>query len=114
MMIGSALGLRPRAQPPAQLDAGQARQHPVEHHQIGRALLQPRVGLVAARDGLDLVAFRFEVVAQQQRQRLFVLDDQDACAHRLASLQLMRRQARRTLVVSPFGRSSAIGRPSTM
>ena len=44
------------------------------------------VGLVAARHGIDLVALRFEIVAQQQRQRLFVLDDQDACGlpvHRL-------------------------------
>ena len=41
--------------------------------------LQPRLGIVAARDGLDLVAFGLEIVAQQQRQRLLVLDDQDAC-----------------------------------
>ena len=78
MMIGSALGLRPRAQPAAELDAGQAGQHPVEHDEIGRGLAQRGVGLVAARDGLDLVALGFEIVAQQQRQRLLVLDDQDA------------------------------------
>src|SRR3972149_5971694 len=72
---------RPRARPAAQLDAGQAGQHPVEHHQIGRALLQPRVGLVAAGGGFDLVAFRLEIIAEQHGERLLVLDDQDACAH---------------------------------
>ncbi len=34
--------------------------------EIRRRSLQPQVGLVAARDGLDLVAFGLEIVAQQQ------------------------------------------------
>ena len=76
--------------------------------------LQPDVGVVAARDGLDLVAFRFEIVAQQQRQRLLVLDDQDACAHQAPLLAAQRLSRPGKLVVSPFGRSVAIGRPSTM
>ena len=75
------LRLRPRPQPAAQFDAGQAGQHPVEHDEIGRGLPQPRVGLVAAGDGVDLVAFGFEIVAQQRGQRLLVLDDQDVGSH---------------------------------
>ncbi len=34
------LGFGPRAQPAAQLDAGEAGQHPVEHQQVGHAFLQ--------------------------------------------------------------------------
>ena len=70
-------------------------------------------GLVAARDGLDLVALGLEIVAQQQRQRLFVLDDQDAWRSSV-QLQLLGNAAFANAVVSPFGRWSAIGRPSTM
>jgi len=40
--------LRPCPQAAAQLDPGQARQHPVEHDQVGNALLQTGVGVVAA------------------------------------------------------------------
>ena len=78
----------------------------------GVRLAQPGVGVVAAGDGLDLVALGLEIVAKQQRQRLLVLDDQDACAHRRRSVQLTAALAK--AVVSPFGRWSAIGRPSTM
>ena len=77
----------------------------------GARFAQPGVGLVAAGDGLDVVALRLEIVAKQQRQRLFVLDDQDACAHRAASTV---SAALANAVVSPFGRWSAIGLPSTM
>ena len=35
------------------------------------------LGLVAARRDLDLVALGLEIVAEQQRQRLLVLHDQD-------------------------------------
>ncbi len=47
----------------------------------GALSLQLDLGLVAAGGGVDRVALGFEVVAQQQRQRLFVLDDQDAGSH---------------------------------
>ncbi len=66
-----------RAQAPAQLDAGDARQHPVEHDQIGRALGDGHFGLIAAMDDIDFIAFCFEVIAQEERERLFVLDNQD-------------------------------------
>src|SRR5262249_37045410 len=40
-------GLGARPQPAAQFDAGQAWQHPVEDHQVGRAFLQTRIRFVA-------------------------------------------------------------------
>ena len=75
---------------------------------------QPHLGLVAAHDGLDVVPFGFEIVAQQQGERLLVLDDQDARSH-AAPLQFQPGNGTVVrLVVSPFGRSSASARPSTM
>jgi hypothetical protein len=41
------------AQPPAQLDAGEPRQHPVQHQQVGYRLLQARLGAIAIGDCLD-------------------------------------------------------------
>ncbi len=73
---------RPRPQAAAQFDTGQARQHPVEHDQVGNAFLQPGIGIVAAADGFDVVAFGIEVVAQQRGQRFLVFDHQNACVHR--------------------------------
>ena len=73
------------------------------------------LGFVAAGDGIDLVACGFEIVAQQQRQRLLVLDDQDAGdLIRSAPSFTAQRPASAKAVVSPFGRSSVIGRPSIM
>ena len=60
-------------------------------------------------DGLDVVAFGLEVVAQQQRQRLFVLDDQDACAHRAV---LAASRSAGTPWRRPWCRPSAAGRRS--
>ena len=57
------LGLGARPQAAAQLDPRQARQHPVEHDQVGNALLQSGVGIVAASHRLNVVAFGIEVVA---------------------------------------------------
>ena len=108
-------GFRPRAQPAAQLDAGQARQHPVEHHQVGAALLQPSIGLVAARGGLNLVALGLEIVAEQHGERLFVLHDQDARVHGFVPWRIRYLSPARSaamVVVSPFGLCSVIGRPS--
>src|SRR6516162_10977742 len=41
--------LRPRAQPAADFDAGEPRQHPVQYHEIRRVFPQLDLGLVAAR-----------------------------------------------------------------
>src|SRR6185312_9579134 len=75
-------GFRPRPQTPAQLDAGQAGQHPVEHDEVGRLFLEPGVRLVAAGGGVDVVTLRLEIIAKQHGERLFVFDDQNAGAHR--------------------------------
>jgi hypothetical protein len=69
------------AQAAAQLDAGQARQHPVQHDQVGHPLLQPGVGVVAAGNGFDIIAFGIEVVAQKRGERLLVFNHQNACVH---------------------------------
>ena len=44
----------------------------------GAVLGKPQFGLVAAFDALDDIALRFEIVAEQQREIGFVLDDEDA------------------------------------
>ena len=115
-MIGSDFVSGPRPQPAAEFDPGQARQHPVEHDQVGHAFLQAGVGIVAAGDGIDLIAFGFEVVAQEQRQRLLVFDDQDPCGLSVHAAFEPRpghcAGIMAKVVVSPFGRCSAIGKPS--
>ena len=60
------------------LDARHARQHPIENDEIGRIFGQPQLGLVAARHALNDVAFRLQVVADEQRQIGLVLDDENA------------------------------------
>ena len=105
-------GLGPRAEPARELDAGKARQHPIEDREIRRLFLQPRVGLVAAHDGLDLEAFSFEVVAKKRGERFLVLNDHDPRLH--ASFFLSARHSSWSgLEVSDFGRSSESGSPTT-
>jgi hypothetical protein len=74
-------GFRPRPQPPAQLDSGQAREHPVEYDQVGNTLLQTGIGVVAAPDCFDIIAFGVEIVAQQRGERFLVFHHQNARAH---------------------------------
>src|SRR5450631_3158722 len=74
-------GFRPRPQPAAQFDPRQPRQHPIQHDKVGNALLQPGVGVIAAPDCLDVIAFSVEVVAQQCRQGLLVFHYKNARAH---------------------------------
>ena len=90
---------------------GDARQHPVEHDQVGRALGDGHFGLVAAMHDIDGIAFRLEVVAKEERERLFILDDQDLGS--VGSRRSSRAPAYPAdrfsgtgveLVVSPFGR----------
>jgi hypothetical protein len=56
----------------------------IEDHEIGRALLEQQIRLVAARNRVDAVPLRLEVVAQEQNQRLLVLHDQDIGLHALS------------------------------
>ena len=115
-----ALGVAAGAQTPAELDAGEAGQHPVEQDEIGRMVAQMQFSVVAARHAVDLEALGLEIVAQQQGERLLVLDDQDACRH-CVSLSLNRPpvqplaagRSTRMLVVSSFGRFSSMDWPVT-
>ena len=105
------LGFRPRPQPTAQFDAGEARQHPVQHHEIGNAFLQPRIGIVAAHHDFDVIAFGVEVVTQQRRQRFLVFDYKNACVHLLLSITSRERRRRRSGPLSAACRGSADLRP---
>jgi hypothetical protein len=64
----------------AELDAGQAGQHPVEQDQVGHAVADALHRLVAALGGDNAEAFGLEVVAQHQGEIGLVLDDQDGGA----------------------------------
>jgi hypothetical protein len=66
MMIGHLSRLCPRAQPPAELDTGQAGQHPVQNNQVGRVFAEPDLGFIAARGGLNGILCGFKIVAQQK------------------------------------------------
>lgn len=76
------------AQSPAQLDAGQARQHPIQDDKIRRVLADGHFRFVAANGDCDAKAFGFEIVLKQRRQRLFVLDNQHLRVHRPAPVAL--------------------------
>ena len=116
------LSFRARAQPPDQLDAGQARQHPVDDGEVRRVLLELEVRLVAAHRRLDGITLRLEIVAQEERQRLLVLDDQNSRRHSALIARAtvtcgnghMWNGTRVVAVLSPLGRSSGRGLPSTM
>ena len=49
----------------------------VENDEIGRDFAQPGLGLVATLDAFDEIAFRLQIIGQQQAERLLVLDDED-------------------------------------
>jgi hypothetical protein len=67
-----------RPQTPADLDARNTRQHPVENEEIGRGFGQALLGFVAAPDALHEIAFSLQIIADQQRDIDFVFDDQNA------------------------------------
>jgi hypothetical protein len=111
MRIGNLLGLGTRAQAAADLDAGNARQHPVEDDEIGHIFADARFRVVAAVDDIHVETFAFEIVAQQEIERLLVLDNHDARFH--GSRPQLGRLILAMLVVSSFGRSSVSGSPMT-
>ncbi len=84
MITGSVRVVLAGAQPAADFEARDARQHPVENDEIGRVFGQAQLGLVAALHALDDVALRLEIVGQQHREIGFVLDHQDARSRRRA------------------------------
>src|SRR5262245_15125747 len=105
-------------EPTAKLEPGEARQHPVENDQVGRAFRNRNLGFIAAVDDIDGIAFSFEVVAEEKRQRLFVLNDQDlgSWAHGVhlehglprRPLQRDRRRARGVALGTLIGDRSAV------
>ena len=105
-----ALGFSPHAQPAAKLDAGDGRHHPVEDEQIRHGFLEPDFRFVAARDHLDLVALGFQIVLDQDAQRLLVLDHHDP--RRVHRLLLTPAWPRSTSRRASAGGAAIAGRPS--
>ena len=70
-------GFGAQLQAPTHFDAGQFRQHPVQHDQIRRLFgnLQHRV--LAVFGGADAVAFRIKVIGQNLALCRFIFDQQD-------------------------------------
>ena len=117
MMTGSVRVDSRARKPAADFETRDAGQHPVEDHEVGRILRQPQLGLVAALHVLDHIAFRLEIVAEQQRQIRFVLDDQNARRGRgpgtddvLARLVHLDRPSRVGLDVRPLPAVRPLGR----
>ncbi len=108
---GQLLGLGAGPQPAAELDPGEPRQHPVEDHEIGGTLLEQQIRLITARDRLDLVSFRFEVVAQQQRERLLVFHNQDVGLHPLNLSAISPPPSMRTWSCRPWDADQRSGAP---
>ena len=67
----------PSPQAPAEFQAGDPGEHPVEDDEVRRRFGQPQLGVVAPLDPLHHEAFRLEVVGEQQRERLLVLHHHD-------------------------------------
>ena len=65
------------AQAAADFDAGQLRQHPIEQHEIGLGFVGEKQRLLAVLGFEDAIAFALEIVAQQGRERGFVLNHQN-------------------------------------
>ena len=108
MGSGCGSGLPPDAA--ADLDAGERRQHPVEHHQVGAPLVDHEQRLLAVHGLTHFEAALLQVVAQQREQRRLVLDDQNVGLHGAVSVS---SPAWWKGVTSPLGRSSSTGVPVT-
>src|SRR5690606_24667428 len=70
-----------RADRLAYLESALARQHEIEQHEVGTVCAHPALDLVAPVQQRDFEAFLREVIAEQLRQLLLVLDDQYAVSH---------------------------------
>jgi hypothetical protein len=74
-------GLGSAAQAPAELEAGELRQHPVEEEEVRRALFDQRDRLLAVIGLCHREARGLQIVGQQLLQRQLVLDDEDQRLH---------------------------------
>ncbi len=68
----------PRPHPAADFEPRHAGQHPIEDNEIGRRFNEPQLRLVTALDAFDDKALGLEIVAQEQAQRGFILDHENA------------------------------------
>ena len=68
-------------QPPRKFDAAHARQHPVEHHQVGQRGLHHLERLLGAFRTQRLMPGKLQVVCNQLLDRRFVLHHQYRCRH---------------------------------
>src|SRR6185437_3210935 len=73
-----------RAPAPAELDAAEARKHPVQQDQVGYTVADALHGLVAALRAHHPEALGFEVVTHQLAEVGLVLDDQNGRRHGVA------------------------------
>ena len=81
-----------RPQPPTDLEAGDARKHPVENDEVRRRLGNAQLRLVASIHMLDDEAFGFHVVDEEQGERRLVLHDENA-RRPIASVRLALNRA---------------------
>src|SRR5690606_21674658 len=61
----------------AKLDSRYGWHHPVEDEKVGHIFLQAKLCLITPGDDLNLIAFCFQIIAQQDAQRLVVFHDHD-------------------------------------
>ena len=73
--------LRALAEPTTNLNAGNLGQHPVQHDQIGQTFRHQGERLFAVSGHDDVVALLVEIVLQQGRERVFVLDHENMRDH---------------------------------
>ena len=77
-MMGKVRVASRAREPAADFEPRYAGQHPVEDDEVGRIFGEAQRGFVAARHALDHIAFRLQVVAEQQSEIRLVLDDENA------------------------------------
>ena len=78
---GQVSGLGPAADAAADLDARQLGQHPVQQHQVRRALVDLEHPLLAVRGDDHAIALLLQIVLKQGRKRVLVFHHQDIRLH---------------------------------
>jgi len=69
--------LRPPGEDGGTAQCPKARQHPVQHQEIGHGLLEAHFPAAAFGDGFHRITGLFKVVAQEFKKRFFVFNDQN-------------------------------------
>ena len=102
-VLGALVG----AQPPREGQARDARQHPVEQHEVGPRVAHQRLGLRNVARAHHLVAGALQVGGEQVANRRFVFDYQNGPAHDISRLlesadDAMSGATRRTIAAPLF------------